>query len=133
ITTANSDTYQPLEAGEQWGTYGAQSGKITLNEKGQPLIAYGDSTTGQGDGFEHRLATWDGEKWARQTMSEGGMDIEKPWVTFSEGEIRYYNSLSPEDNDIYLRISDDGGLTWSDPQAITEDLSIQRPVGITVN
>lgn len=140
LTTATSDVFQPLEGAETFafGVHGVQSAKMALDDQGRPVIAYSYSTDGSAESYEHRLARWTGAAWLRTTVDPGPFDLDKSWVAFSDGVLRYYGTLSPDhpdhtgSDDIFLRISLDYGQTWSDPKAITSGLDVQRPVGVTV-
>lgn len=141
IVTETADIFQPLEGGEQFahGVHGYQSAKMTLDGQNRPIIAYAYSTNQKANGYQFRMARWDGEKWIRQTVVEGPFSLDKPWITMSDGEIRYYGTVSPDDplhtgsDDIFMRYSKDFGQTWSRPTQITDGLSVQRPVGVTVD
>jgi hypothetical protein len=140
ITIATADIYQGLEGGEtfQRDVHGVQSAKMVLDDHGRPLIAYGYSTTGKDSGYQQRLARWTGTAWVHSTVTPGPFDIDKPWIAYSSGMLRYYGTLSAshpmhtDTDDIFLRTSNDLGATWSEPVAITNGLDVQRPTGITV-
>src|SRR5690606_37059247 len=76
--------------------------------------------------------------WTHNTITPGPFDIDKPWIAYSNGLLRYYGTLSPShpmhtgSDDIFVRTSNDYGASWSDPIAVTSGLDVQRPVGITV-
>jgi len=118
---------------------GYQSAKMTLDDQNRPIVAYAYTPNQRHNGYQFRMARWDGSQWQKQTVVDGPFELDKPWVTFSEGQIRYYGTVSPSDplhtgyDDIFMRSSDDLGQTWSEPVQITEGLSVQRPVGITVD
>lgn len=141
LTTATADVYQPLEGAETFtnGVHGVQSAKMALDEAGRPVITYSYSTDGTANDYEHRIAHWDGSSWQRSTVERGPFDIDKSWIAYSDGLLRFYGTLSPGDplymgtDDIFLRTSTDFGQTWSSPVAITNGLSVQRPVGVTVD
>jgi hypothetical protein len=140
ITILNADIYQGLEGAEtfQRDVHGVQSAKMTLDQQGRPIIAYGYSTTGTETGYQHRVARWTGTAWTHSTVTPGPFDIDKPWIAYSNGMLRYYGTLSASHpmhtgtDDIFLRTSADLGATWSDPVAVTNGLNVQRPAGITV-
>jgi hypothetical protein len=140
ITVSASDIYQGLEGSETFtsGIHGVQSAKMTLDEQGRPMIAYGYSINGTDSGYEHRFARWTGSGWIHNTVTPGPFDIDKSWIAYSNGVLRYYGTLSPSNplhtgsDDIFLRTSNDFGATWSPPTPITSGKDIQRPVGVTV-
>lgn len=140
-TIANGDIWQGLEGSETFtfGVHGVQSAKMTLDSQGFPIITYGYSLDGTSSGYEHRLARWTGAVWQVSTVTPGPFDSDKSWITYSDGSLRFYGTLSPSDplhsgsDDIFLRVSDDLGRNWSDPVPITNGLNIQRPVGTTVD
>lgn len=138
ITIATGDIYQGLEGSETfvYGSHGVQSAKMTVDPNNNPIITYAYSVDNTASGYEHRLARWDGGKWIVSTVTPGPFDSDKSWITYSDGTLRFYGTLSPSDpartgDDIFLKISTDFGATWSDPQRITSGLSVQRPVGVT--
>ncbi|MGB7161334.1 MAG: BNR-4 repeat-containing protein [Tepidisphaeraceae bacterium] len=136
-----ADLYQPLEGRETFtrGVFGVQSAKMALDDQGNPIVAYSYSPDGTDKGFEHRLARWTGKEWARQTMTKGPFDFDKPWVGYSGGTLRYYDAVSPADplhsgkDEIFLRVSRDLGKTWSDPTPVAKGIDVQRPIGVTVD
>lgn len=140
ISIAAADVYQGLEGAEIFATnvHGVQSAKLALDDAGRPLIAYGYSTTGTDSGYQHRFARWDGSQWMRNIVTAGPFDIEKPWIAYSDGILRYYggvaatNPLYTGTDDIFVRTSTNWGESWSDPVAVTNGLNVQRPVGVTV-
>jgi hypothetical protein len=140
INVTTADIYQGLEGSETFtsGVHGVQSAKLALDEQGRPLIAYGYSTNGTDSGYQHRFARWNGSQWIRSTVTPGPFDIDKSWIAYSGGVLRYYGTLSPGDplhtgtDDIFLRTSTNLGATWSVPVPITTGRDVQRPVGITV-
>jgi len=137
ISRSEADIFQPMEGGEQFarGVPGFQSAKMALDDQGRPLIAYAYSPNQKHNGYEHRLARWDGARWVRQTVTEGPFAKEKPWISFHNGVIRYYGALAPSEvkdggkGDLYARASRDFGLHWSAPMRITENMPIPRPIG----
>lgn len=139
ISMEDADIMQPVEGNETFerGVHGYQSAKLTVDDQNRPIVAYAYSMNQQADGYEFRLARWDGQQWQRQTVVPGPFSLDKPWVTFSNGQIRYYGTVSPSDplhtgsDDIFLRTSDDYGQTWSEPVQITDGMSVQRPIGVT--
>lgn len=143
FTTETADVFQPLEGGETYerGVHGFQSAKMTVDDVGNPMIAYAYSTNQQSNGYEHRLARWDSDErhWVVSTVSDGPFTSEKPWISYSDGVLRYYTMLASDhelytgNDDIFLLTSTDLGLSWSDPMAITDGLDIQRPVGTAVD
>lgn len=140
ISVGTADIYQGLEGAEVFAAnvHGVQAAKMALDEQGRPLIAYSYSLNGTDSGYEHRFARWTGEQWVHSTITAGPFDIDKSWLGYSDGLLRYYGTLSPSDpnhnghDDIYLRTSADMGATWSAPVPVTVGRDIQRPVGITV-
>ncbi len=140
IDIANADIFQDLEGNETFtsGVHGFQSAKMTLDGQGYPVVTYGYSLDGTASGYEHRLARWTGTDWEVSTVTPGPFNIDKSWITYSDGTLRFYGTLSPSDplhtgtDDIFLKTSTDLGATWSTPVAITEGVNVQRPVGTTV-
>lgn len=141
ITIAQADIYQGLEGSETFapGIHGVQSAKLVLDDQGRPIITYGYSVNGTDAGYEHRVARWTGAEWIRSTATPGPFDIDKSWITYSDGMLRFYGTLSPADpahagfDDVFLRTSTDYGVTWSNPIPVTQGRNVQRPVGITVD
>ena len=140
ISIATADIYQGLEGSERFApnVHGVQSAKLALENDNRPLIAYGYSTTGTDSGYQHRFARWNGAEWERSTITQGPFDIEKPWIAYSDGILRYYGAVGASDplatgfEDLFVRTSANLGENWSDPVAVTQGLNIQRPVGVTV-
>lgn len=140
IRIATADIYQGLEGAETFApnVHGVQSAKLALDDQGRPLIAYGYSTNGTDSAYQHRFARWTGSEWTRSVVTAGPFDIQKPWIAYSTGVLRYYGALSDSDpqhtgtDDLFVRTSADLGQTWSSPIAVTSGLDIQRPVGFNV-
>jgi hypothetical protein len=140
ISINAADVYQGLEGTETFseGVFGVQAAKMAIDDQGRPVIVYGYSTNGTDSSLEHRVARWTGTEWTRTTVTPGPFDIDKAWITYSDGMLRFYGTLSPNDpmhtgtDDIFLKASTDYGLTWTKPVPVTSGLNIQRPVGITV-
>jgi hypothetical protein len=140
INIATADIYQGLEGSETFAAnvHGVQSAKLALDSNGKPLIAYGYSTTGADTAYQHRFAHWDGSQWTRSIVTAGPFDIEKPWLAYSDGNLRYYGGVAVADplytgtDDIFVRTSTNLGETWSAPIAVTQGRDIQRPVGISL-
>lgn len=140
IGIAAADIYQGLEGTETFtaNLHGVQSAKLALDDDGRPLIAYGYSTTGTDSGYQHRFARWTGSEWTHDTVTPGPFDIEKPWLAYSDGILRYYGGVPAVDplytgsDDIFVRTSTNLGASWSAPMAVTRGLDIQRPVGISI-
>lgn len=140
ISISNADIFQGLEGNETYeeDVFGFQAAKLALDEQNRPLIAYSYSIDNTDSGLEHRYARWTGTEWTKTTITPGPFDIDKPWIAYSDGVLRYYGTLSLTDprhtghDDIFVRTSTDFGVTWSEPVAVTNGLDIQRPVGITV-
>jgi len=141
VRREDADQYQPLEGKETFtrGLFGVQSAKMTLDDQGNPIVAYSYSTDGTDKGFEHRLARWTGKAWSRQTISKGPFEFDKPWVAYSGGTLRYYGTVSPGDalhggkDQIFVRVSRDLGQAWSNPTPIARGIDVQRPIGVTVS
>lgn len=139
IAVGAADIYQGLEGTETFtaNLHGVQSAKLTLDEAGRPLIAYSYSTTGTDSGYQHRFARWTGSDWVRSVITPGPFDLDKPWLAYSQGVLRYYGTVPSSDplhvgtDDLFARTSWDLGQSWSAPFAITQGLDIQRPVGIS--
>lgn len=141
IRMDHADIFQGLEGHETFAhrVHGYQSAKMTLDEANRPIVAYAYSTNQEANGYQFRMARWDGTQWQRSVVVDGPFSLDKPWITQSEGQLRYYGTVSPDDplhtgsDDIFLRMSDDNGKTWSHPVQVTDGLSVQRPVGITAD
>jgi len=140
IDIATADIYQGLEGSETFASnvHGVQSAKLALDDEGRPLIAYGYSMTGNDSGYQHRLARWNGSQWTRSMVTAGPFDIEKPWIAYSDGILRFYGGVAASDplytstDDIFVRTSTNLGQSWSEPLAITQGRDVQRPVGISI-
>lgn len=140
INITSADIYQDLEGTEVFApnVHGVQSAKLALDDDGRPLIAYGYSTTGTDSGYQHRFARWDGSQWSRNIVTAGPFDIEKPWIAYSDGILRYYGGVAVSDplytgtDDVFVRTSTNLGETWSAPVSVTQGRDIQRPVGISL-
>lgn len=140
-TIANGDIWQGMEGSETFASsvHGVQSAKMTLDDQGFPIITYAYSLDGTSASYEHRVARWTGTAWQISTVTPGPFNIDKSWITYSDGALHYYGPLSPDDplhtgtDDVFLRVSEDLGESWSTPTPITSGLNIQRPVGTTVD
>jgi len=136
VSLEEADIFQGLD-GAEFGGHGFQSAKMTLDEQGRPIVAYSFSIDGTASGYEHRMARWTGSEWIHSTITPGPFDIDKSWVAFSDGTLRYYGTLSPNDpnhtgtDDMFVRVSSDLGTTWSEPIAVTNGKNIERPMGVT--
>lgn len=139
IVPKTGDVFQPIEENENWDNspkgilnHGIQSAKLSINCNRNPIIAYAYSPTHVSGQYHFRFATWGGTTWERTTIFGTFKDfvtIEKMWITYSDEKIRYY--FCKPDGDVYLKVSNDDGITWSNEQKVTDSLDIHRIVGYT--
>ena len=117
ITTTTADLYQPSEA--DWGVKQIADTSLTVNDLGQPIIAYNFFREGDNDQRVLRLSRWDGSAWLRTDLEgpETGATLGDPVIVNRDGDLHiYYNDA---DGKLTLRSSSDDGLTFGDAITLT--------------